>query len=396
MTNKNEKIAIIAPYTTLHGEDKSNRFRSLAALLAERRSVTLVTSRFDHARKFMRSSEEASSQDIPYSVDLIWEPGYRENISIIRVVSHFIFIIGLFWWLIRRGNGFDKFICAAPFSMSAIICKAISRKKVVIDVQDIWPEAFFMLAKNKSVKRLLRSTEVIAKVALKKSDAIISVSSEFSTRCTKLSGGMPAKTIYIGSEVSEELRRICRLSVRDSETIRVVYIGTVGSNYDIRRIAEAVINFNGDKKWELIVVGDGPMLPDMVRRFSDHNQIKFMGSHSFDEMVRITSECHFAINPIIPESSITVTNKVSDYFAIGIPFISGQNSSEVQHLVSQVAPQLCYESGNAASFQSVLRWIEKMSDSEYVTLHERIRRIGDESFMRRSSYLAYEALIDSL
>lgn len=396
MENERERVAIIAPYTSLHGEDKSNRFRSLAVLLARKRSVCLVTSKFDHTRKRMRILDESNSNDVPYDVELIWEPGYGANVSLSRVISHFVFLIGLVRWLLRRGSDYDKFICAAPFSLTTIICKALLRKKVIIDVQDVWPEAFFLLTKNSFVKRLLESTKIIPKIALRKADAIITVSNEFSARCSKLANGRPTATIYIGSEVSEKLKRSCDISLESAEKIKIVYIGTVGSNYDIRRVARVFNDFQGFRKWELYVVGDGPLLPEMVREFRDCPQIIFMGSYPFEEMVRIMNNCHFAINPIMAESSITVTNKVSDYFAIGIPFISGQNSPEVQQLVSKVDPHLCYEAGNSESLRGVMHWIDRMTDSEYRELHTRIREIGDEFFMRASSYLTYERIVNEL
>lgn len=396
MREASRRIAIIAPYTTLPTEPKSNRFRTLARMLAAENDVCLVTSKFDHTSKSNRSGELRGPSSHGYSICLLWEPGYRQNVSLSRVFSHFLFLVSLFFWLVVRGRRYDGFVCAAPFSSSTIMCKVLCKGRVIIDVQDIWPEAFTMLQPSGWKKTLIDSTKCISVKALKLADFIVTVSDDFSRRSKTLSSRERAETIHIGSDILPHQRREKSPSIENADVIKLVYIGTIGHSYQVDLVADAIVRGQWRRQWQLIVIGDGPLLPELVSRYDGQCEIIFKGAQRFDEMVRIVNECHFGVNPIVPDSAASVTNKVSDYFAIGIPFISGQNNGEVIDLVSRVSPYLCYEPGRIESIVQVLKRIEDLPDIEYFDMVHRTLEIGESLFLREHSYLKYVELVNKL
>lgn len=140
-------ITIVAPYCSLPSEPYFNRFWYLAERLSQSHDVLLITSRFRHYDKsFRRHEDAAATSNGRLRVKLLDEPGYRKNVSLARVASHRVFVRNLARWLHSPQAAEQDIVYSAyPLMATNLLLgkhKARLGYKLIIDVQDVWPESF--------------------------------------------------------------------------------------------------------------------------------------------------------------------------------------------------------------------------------------------------------------
>ena len=85
-------LLLIANYWHFEEEKASSRYRTMANMIVEKGySLEVVTSSFRHLTKKQRNMEKTYVESLPYKVSMLYEPGYKKNISISRMYSHIIF-----------------------------------------------------------------------------------------------------------------------------------------------------------------------------------------------------------------------------------------------------------------------------------------------------------------
>ena len=140
-----KKILIVAHFCDYGNENTNNRFNYIFNLLKkEKYDVKIVTSKFCHRKKIYR--EDLGLEDFI----LLDEPSYRKNISLKRFYSHYIFSKNIKKYLKNLQERPDIIYCAVPSLDVAFEVGKYAKKnniKFIIDIQDLWPEAFQMVFK---------------------------------------------------------------------------------------------------------------------------------------------------------------------------------------------------------------------------------------------------------
>jgi glycosyltransferase involved in cell wall biosynthesis len=142
---------------------------------------------------------------------------------------------------------------------------------------------------------------------------------------------------------------------------------------------------------ELHVLGDGPQRKD-IQAFAG-KAVVFHGFVPYDKMVSIAKNCDLAINPIVKSAMASVTNKISDYFTIGLPILSSQRNPEVVDLI-QKAGGYHFEAGNVKSFCDAVERFIKVADR--VEIRARTHKLGVEMFDRAVSYPRITSFLQSV
>ena len=142
-----KKILIIANFTKLPWEQGNSRFPYIINLIdKEKYDVELVTSTFSHGEKRQRENK-SNDMDLDYKITLIDEPGYKKNVSLKRFYSHYVFAKNVEKHLGEIEKP-DIIYCAVPsLDVAKVAAKFAENNdiKFVIDIQDLWPEAFKMV-----------------------------------------------------------------------------------------------------------------------------------------------------------------------------------------------------------------------------------------------------------
>lgn len=339
-------ILMVTHFTQVPGEAGNGRFNYIANMLSKdpNKKVEVVTSSFSHGSKKQRKLLSENLNDINYKLTMIKEPNYKKNVSLRRFYSHFIIGRNLKKYLKRRTKP-DIIYCSVPSLDVAKTAAKYAKKnniKFIIDVQDIWPEAFKLIFNLPIISNLIfypmkRSSEYIYKSA----DEIISVSKTYSDLAHKYNKKCNrVYDVFLGTELKtfDDYKNKNMITNKPSNEVWIAYAGTLGHSYDLTAVIESltIMKNKGFKNFKFIIMGNGP-LKHKFEKHIEKNQIpaNFTGRLNYDKMVGLLSACDIAVNPISKGAAQSIINKHADYAAAGLPVVNTQESKEYRELVDE-------------------------------------------------------------
>ncbi len=392
MVNKCRKdILIISHFVDFPEEKGNDRFCYLAELLCDKGyTVEIVTSDFIHTKKEHRISKR---EQYKYRYKLIHEPAYKKNICLRRFYSHFVFARNVKKYLMVRKKP-DVIYCAIPSLDVAKAAAKYAKKnniKFIIDVQDLWPEAFKMVFHVPIASDLIFAPmQMKADYAYKQADAIVAVSKTYVNRALAVNHKChQGLSVFLGTDLQEfdKYKSSEKLSDKDG-IMRLVYIGTLGHSYDLISVFDAMLCLKkkGYDNIRFCVVGDGPL----KTKFEEYSSklkldVEFTGRLEYSEMVYRLTECDIAINPIIHGAAQSIINKVGDYAAAGLPVISTQECKEYQNLINKYQCGFNCENGNIQQFAKTIIYLIE-HPKEMKRMEQASRSLGEELFDRAAMY----------
>lgn len=398
MKLKKKDILMIAHFCSDFDREGNNRFNYLADLLSKHgHNVELVTSDFSHERKEKRNVVNLNR--LNYKVTFIKEPKYKKNVSLKRFYSHYVMGKNLKRYLSSRKKP-DIIYSAVPSLDAAKIAANFANKnniKYIIDVQDLWPEAFKMVFKVPLFDKILfYPMKKIANYIYSTADEIIAVSDTYRDRAMisnkKVKKGY---SVYLGTNL-EQFDAIPKNNEFNNkkDKIWLVYVGTLGNSYDIPRVIDAlkIVQKKGIKNIEFIVMGDGPLKEKFKRYAKDKGvNVQFTGRLPYSKMVSILKKCDIAVNPIKKGSAGSIINKVCDYAAAGLPVINTQESLEYRQLINEYnAGYNCNNVNELADKILILCKDEKLRRK----MGNNNRRLAEEKLDRKKTYQQILKLIN--
>lgn len=353
-------IVIVANFIGALDGGKNSRFTYLAELLSKESDITveIVSSTFSHDYKRKRSST-IHLQNI--KITLIDEPGYKKNISLKRFFSHYIWGKNVAAYLKKRKQP-DVIYCAVPSLTGPDMIGKYCKKKgipFIIDVQDIWPEAFKMVFNIPIIsdfafapfKRMANNVYVNA-------NDIIAVSNSYLKRALEVNRNASGHVVFLGTDLrtfdrnadidlvnnAEPYKKNKEVIVYSAlpkciekgyDEIWVAYCGTLGNSYDLNTAIDAVSLVEEEGfRLKFIVMGGGPKEEEFINHAKEKKiDAIFTGNIPYDKMCSILSHCDITINPIKSKAAASIINKHADYAACGLPVINTQESKEYRSLV---------------------------------------------------------------
>lgn len=395
-------VLLIAHFTSDFDEKGNNRFNYLASLFIKNGfDVELVTSDFSHSKKTRRNTKPNSTG---YRITFISEPGYTENVSLSRFYSHYVFGNNLEKYLDNRHKP-DIIYCAVPTLDAATVAAKYSKRsniKFIIDVQDLWPEAFQMVFHTPLISNMIYyPMKRQANYIYKSADAVVSVSDTYLDRVLRVNtSSKDSKSIYLGTEINlfDKLAEGKLLHEKPKEEIWIAYIGTLGHSYDLSTVLDAlsIIKDIGVYNVKFLVMGDGP-LRNSFESYAREKQlaVKFTGRLDYGSMVRMLKSCDIAVNPIRARSAGSIINKVADYAAAGLPILNTQNCIEYRNLLDEYQAGLNCKSEDAEDLAAKMNLL-----IENPVLRKQMgnnsRTLAQEKFDRNITYMEIVNLLDKL
>ena len=228
-------LLIISNYWHFVNEKSSSRYNTIAEMaLRAGCNVEVVTSSFYHTKKQQRNKTEIVSE---YPFTLIKEPSYKKNVSVKRIISHSKFAKGVEKYLKTREKPDVIYLFVPPTGLAKRVIKFANKNniRVIIDVLDLWPEAFEMVL-PKFVKPLSFPIKHSAEYVYKNADDIVAVSKAYVEKVKgynkKYSEALP---VYIGTDLTV-FDGYAKDAVDLDDKIRPItmaYIGMFGKSYDL-------------------------------------------------------------------------------------------------------------------------------------------------------------------
>ncbi len=398
-------ILIIAHFTTIPGEIGAGRFDYLAKLLAQGgHAVETVTTAFSHRMKSQRDGAEAHP-NLPYRLTMLAEPGYQRNVSLRRVYSHWRFGKALARYLKARKKP-DIVYCAVPSLDAAHAAVKYAKRngiRLVIDIQDLWPEAFQMAFRVSPLSRLFfapmasRADSIYAAA-----DAVVAVSQTFAARALRANPKWgDATVVFLGKDLEsfdEYKANAPRLQKPEGERW-MAYVGTLGHSYDLKGVMDAMALCRKEGKAEnlrFIVMGDGPLRKAFEAHASDLCvPVTFMGNLPYRDMVPQLCQCDFAVNPIKKGSAASILNKAADYAAAGLPVINTQECREYRDLLAGSGAGINCENGNIRQLSNAIARL-MVDDEHRMQMGICSRRLAEKVFDRKVTYEKIRQMLQAL
>lgn len=382
-------ILIVANFCMDFSKNDNGRFSYLANELSKTHSVEIVTSDFYHITKMKRESVGATN----YVVSLLPEPGYVRNISLKRFYSHWMWGREVKKYLASRDRP-DVVYCAVPsltgpFNV-ARYCKR-NHIKFIIDIQDLWPEAFQMVFGVPIIGDLIFAPfKFIANQIYKCADEVVAVSDTYVDRAKMVNPAIKkGHCVFLGTKLDtfDEFVNAHDVKKNTSELV-LGYCGTLGSSYDLTCVFDALVFLRkkGFCPPKFLIMGDGPRINEF-REYAEKLELncEFTGRLPYGDMCANLVLCDMVVNPITKGAAQSIINKHADYAACGLPVLNTQECIEYRKLVEQYHMGINCENGNAESLANAMIELIQSDELRY-EMGKNARKCAEQKFDRKNSY----------
>lgn len=387
-------LLIISNYWHFPSEKSSSRYHSIAEMAVENGlDVEVLTSSFYHTKKAHRNIN--NEYDCNYKYTFVSELAYKKNISFKRLIGHYCFKRNVLNYLKKRKKPDVIYLFVPPTGLGKSVVKYAKRHniKIVIDILDLWPEAFNMFI-PKFLSFMLYPMKKQADYIYKNADNIVAVSKNYLNRAKLLnSNNCNGKAVYIGIDLDVFDSVAKKAPVKSNSHIKLAYIGMLGHSYDIISVMDAMndLRENGFNNLEFIVMGDGPLKEKFEKYAQSKNlPVVFKGRLSYEKMINELVNCDIAVNVLNNKSAAGIINKHADYLAAGLPIINVQPDMEFNDLLANYNAGIGYCN---CCITDLAEAIKTLSIDEQLRKEMKLnsRKLAEEKFNRN---FTYQAIID--
>lgn len=406
-------IWLVNPFDSLPGEALSEwRYAFLARFLSEMGyQVVWWNSSFSHLFKRQRDKktiEVAAGEK--FIIQLLDTPPYKHNISLRRLINHRVYAKQFMKKAISFKPSPDVIIASCPpldSAWAAIHVAHALDTKVIIDVQDLWPEAFQLVFPPQIrgiAKWIFFPLQKWEDRIFQKSHALSAVSHDYLRRALEVQRhSKPSAVVHLGIDLQYFDRAVSldRLPLieKEKKEFWVVYVGNLGSANDLETVLYAadLAQREGLKNIRFLFAGAGDMLPRLrdISQLLGLENTNFLGLLHYEDLVQILRKADVAVNAIKPESNIFFPNKVFDYFAAGLPVINSISGGELETFLKDHEIGLQYIAKDA---RSLFHAVKKIYDDQKKgkTMGAKARQLAERVFDRGVEYKQFIDLIDEV
>ena len=399
--NRMKKIAIISlGYLWFPCESGPSRFFDIAKTFVNAGyEVECITTSFQHFKKAPRDKETILKQGYPFKITFIEASEYKKNIDFRRVISNKIAAKNLKEYLMQHVKDYDAVYVSIPANniaaMVTSICKT-NHVRVVVDIEDLWPEAMSMVIKNNFIRKIfLYPFKCDAEITYRNADGVIGTSEDYTERAfKKREKDIPAETIYVGCNLEEFDAGVEKYKDeinKNGEEFWVTYAGSISTSYDIKTLIDAGHALE-DKNVQIQILGTGSLKKDLEEYSKEMKNIHFWGFTPYPKMAAVLSKSDVVVNSFIKGAPQSIVNKVGDYLASGKPMINTLENPVFCKLVEENGVGINVEPGRT---EILVKAIEK-----YLTPNQEqgrnARYLCETRFDRKNSYRDIVDLVESI
>lgn len=305
------KILIISPFENDSTDRGVRNIYLYNQLKKKRHKVFFWTSNFDHASK--KNIYNIKSQKNFIYNNII---GYTNNLSLRRIICHIQLAIKLFFYL--KKNKFNLiFLSSIPPELLLVIRK----KKFILDVRDIWPDAINNYSKKKILKFFFtKYCNLIYQYCLPKAAGFTIVAESYSEWLHRYSiTSNKIEYFPLGFRTNSK-------KINKPYLYKFCYAGGLTPQFDLEEFSEIL----KDGK-NLCIIGSGPLHSKYSTLYP---KAIFVGQVARKVAISIMNRSEFLLFP--SNKYAKLPNKIFDYIASENKIILGNDLSiDVKNLISQ-------------------------------------------------------------
>lgn len=283
----------------------------------------LWCSSFDHYSKTQRSTRLLN--EVLFKIRIFKSPGYKKNISFLRILDAWIFSIKIFFKICLTVRRKDLVVCSIPTPESAFavhIAKLLFGFTVIYDIRDNWVTIgnsnFLVRAFNKYNLMLLTSV-------IRSATGLTGFSQKYVDEHIKYC------TIPSEYEVPKSLNFVSKsglfenTGVSRSETSDFLFFGTLNKqfSFDVLKANQAEIS-KVFPNVRFYIYGDGYEFEKVKELFSDSKNVHVVGYQPFSLVAQHASTAagFFCFYRDQKQFSGHITNKMVEFLEFGKPAIN--------------------------------------------------------------------------
>ncbi len=356
------RVWLVNPYDDLPWEGyRRGRYEWLAQTLASLGAeVTWWTSNFSHFDKRCRKPQP-EELNLPYRLVQIPTRPYRNNVGLARVLNQRGYARGLLKTTLHGDETRPDIILASlpPIESAYVVCKLAKAygSQLVIDVQDLWPDAFYLLL-PRPLKPLIKLVSLPFRMQVRTALTCAELVLGNSKMCTDWAEKIAGQSLnMMVVPLAPDLACLRSLPPPDPSKRRppderwITYCGALGLSFDFDVILEAAKQLvNQVAGIRFLVIGEGPkkrMIDRSLKGLPD-GLIQFTGGLSYEVAMGMVAQSEVALNTLVPGAPQAVSKKLFDYIGLGVPIVNSAEG-EAWKFVNDHKIGLNYAAGNPQS-----------------------------------------------
>lgn len=311
-------------------------------------------------------------------VKRLWIYPSNSKNTIKRLVSVLSFSLGLFFYLLFQKTPQKVVVQSPPLLLSFISVYVLSlkRKKIILNVSDLWPTAAIELNVLKVNSFSHRISLFLERFIYKKAHLILGQSKEIITHIYTV---FPEKKCFLYRNFPEHQNVKIDLETQKNEPIKIFYAGLFGVAQGVFELCEKIDL--KDLNIELHLFGDGAE-KTAIEAFisSDTDQKKFFhGMLERNALHEILKTFDIAIVPLKTRIYGSVPSKIFEYGALGFPILYF-GGGEGENIVNENSLGWVCKVENYTDLNEKLIELSKLSKSEIHKMKQTIFKKSQEVF----------------
>ncbi len=289
-------------------------------------------------------------------------------------LNYFTFVVYgiLFAPIFLRKKQYDVVFCYAtsPFIqvIPAIFISWIKGCKLVVNVQDLWPESLSATGYVKN-KLILGVVDVIVNWIYKNSDVLLAQSNSFKKHIQEKIPN--ANVIYWPNSVdsfflSEDYKK-CEVTHDFENKFSVLFAGNIGKAQSIDTILNAAVALRKYSEIEIVFAGDGSAKDSLLKAIEGNQltNVHWIGRYPLDVMPDLLRKASVLLVALSDDKifSMTIPNKVQAYLAVGKPIIGSLNGEGAQ-VITDAKAGYAVPAGNSEALAEAILKMSQMSFEE--------------------------------
>lgn len=326
-------------------------------------------------------------------IDRLWIYPSKSKNGLLRVLSMTSFALSLLLFLpFTKTKSVSWFVVQSPplfvsfFSVFAI--KRLLRKKVCLNVSDLWPGSAVelgVLKKGRLYKLLCRMESYIYKnsdVISGQSQEIIDHIRGFTLRPSFVYRNIPKNGSGFETNLPSRVPK------------KVVYAGLLGFAQGIYKICSE-IDFNS-LGLEFHIYGNG-MEREEIEAFIDENQergVFYQGTFKKEEAANVLRGYDAALVPLTVRINGAVPSKIFELTNLGVPVLFA-GGGEGASIVEGMGLGMTCAPGDVRAIEKMLIDFDNLSEMEYSLIKKRLLNASENSFNYKEQFTSFLNFMES-
>ena len=320
-----QKILIVSNYYPPEKGAAANRIEQLALQLCDNNyevSVVCPLGNYPKGKIFeiYKGKIFVNENTKNIIIKRLWiYPSVSKNIFV-RLLSTMSFATCLFFYLLFAKIP-EKVVVQSPpllLSFIAIIILSLKRKKIILNVSDLWPMAAVELNALKKGTFSHKVSLIMERFIYKKASLVLGQSNEIISHIKTIILG---KKCFLYQNFPKHDTESFELNINENQSIKIFYAGLLGVAQGVLTMCEKINLQNLNV--ELHIFGDGAekiSIQEFIKTNSNSN-IYFHGMLDRKELHAQLQLMDVAIVPLKTRIYGSVPSKIFEYTALGFPVL---------------------------------------------------------------------------